>query len=267
VLTYDVGSSGWTDDLTTFSEQTGGENHYMDVASRANAMEALATHISVSQPVLMDIGCSSGFMLKALQKRFPSATVLGCDYVQGPLTSLALSNPSIPLLQFDLTQCPLPGECLDGITLLNVIEHIHDDVSALRQTLRLLKPGGIAVIEVPAGPGLYDVYDKHLMHFRRYRMADLLFKLKSIGFEILHQSHLGFFIYPAFAIVKKRNRKYLEADPIIQRQVVAASIHKVKDNRLMHTVMRLENATRRYFSYPAGIRCVVTCRRPAGGQE
>ncbi len=267
VLAYGVGSSGWTDELTTFSEEAGGENHYMDVASRANAMKALTTHISVNRPVLMDIGCSSGFMLKALKKRFPSSMVLGSDYVQGPLVSLAQSNPEIPLLQFDLTQCPLPGECLDGITLLNVIEHIEDDVSALRQTLRLLKPGGIAVIEAPAGPGLYDVYDKHLMHFRRYRMADLLFMLKSVGFDILHQSHLGFFIYPAFAIVKKRNRRYLKADPIVQREVVASSIHKVKDNRLMHTVMRVENATRRYISYPAGIRCVVTCRRPAGNPE
>ena len=262
VLAYGVGSSGWTDDLTVFSEEAGGENHYMDVASRANAIEALTRHISGDRPVLMDIGCSSGFMLKALKERFPSSTVIGADYVSGPLVNLAHSNPEIPLLQFDLTQCPLPGECLDGITLLNVIEHIEDDVSALRQTLRLLKPGGIAVIEAPAGPGLYDVYDKHLMHFRRYRMADLLAILKSTGFEILHQSHLGFFIYPVFAIVKKRNRKYLNADQMVQRQVVGSRIHKGKDNRLMHTVMRLENAMRTYVSYPAGIRCVVICRRP-----
>ncbi len=267
VLAYGVGNSGWTDDLTTFSEVEGGENHYMDVASRANAMKALKTHISAERPVLMDIGCSSGFMLKALKESFPSSTVIGADYVSGPLVSLAHSNPEIPLLQFDLTHCPLPSECLDGITLLNVIEHIEDDVSALRNTLRLLKPGGIALIEAPAGPGLYDVYDKHLMHFRRYRMADLLSILRSVGFEILHQSHLGFFIYPAFAIVKKRNRRYLKADPAVQREVVASSIHTVKDNRLMHAVMRAENAMRSYIHYPAGIRCVVICRRPAGGTE
>ncbi len=237
----------------------------MDVASRANAIEALITHISVDRPVLMDIGCSSGFMLKALRESFPSSTVIGSDYVRGPLVNLAESNPEIPLLQFDLTQCPLPEKCLDGVTLLNVIEHIEDDASALRQTLRLLKPGGIAVIEAPAGPGLYDVYDKHLMHFRRYRMADLLAILKSAGFEILHRSHLGFFIYPGFVFVKKRNRRYLKADADVQREVVASNIHAVKDSRLMHTVMSLENAMRRYVSYPAGIRCVVICRRPVGG--
>lgn len=267
VLAYGVGSSGWTDDLTTFSEEAGGEHHYMDVASRANAIDALATHVSVDRPVFMDIGCSSGFMLKALKENFPSSTVIGSDYVRGPLVNLAKSNPEIPLLQFDLTRCPLPAECLDGITLLNVIEHIEDDVSALRQTLRLLKPGGIAVIEAPAGPDLYDVYDKHLMHFRRYRMADLLGILKSAGFEILQQSHLGFLIYPGFAFVKKRNRRYLKADPDIQREVVASNIHQGKNSRLMHTVMRFENAMRRYISYPAGIRCVVICRRPAGRPE
>ena len=236
----------------------------MDVASRANALKALATFVSVERPVLMDIGCSSGFMLKALKRHFPAATVLGSDYVQGPLVNLAQSNPDIPLLQFDLTQCPLPGECVDGITLLNVIEHIDDDASALRQTFRLLRPGGVAVIEAPAGPGLYDVYDKHLMHFRRYRMPELLSKVKSAGFQILHQSHLGFFIYPAFALVKKRSRRYLSASADIQRQVVASSIQTVKDNKLMHAVMRLENAMRKFVSFPAGVRCFIICRKPAG---
>ncbi|MEO8125635.1 MAG: class I SAM-dependent methyltransferase [Bryobacteraceae bacterium] len=264
VLAYSVGNSGWTDDLTTFSEETGGENHYMDVASRANALQALATFVTVERPVLMDIGCSSGFMLKALRQRFPAATVLGSDYVKGPLVSLARSHPDIPLLQFDLTQCPLPGECVDGITLLNVIEHIDDDAAALRQTFRLLRPGGVAVIEAPAGPGLYDVYDKHLMHFRRYRMRELLSTVKSAGFQILHRSHLGFFIYPAFALVKKRNRRYLRAEPDVQRRVVASSIQTVKDNSLMHAVMRVENAMRRFVSYPAGVRCFVICRKPAG---
>jgi SAM-dependent methyltransferase len=265
VLAYTVGASGWTDDLTTFSEESAGATHYMDVASRRNAINSLKKHLGVSDPVLMDIGCSSGFMLHELRQRFPSSKVLGSDYVRGPLDSLAQNNPTIPLFQFDLANCPLPTGCLDGITLLNVIEHIEDDVSALRHSLRILKPGGIAVIEAPAGAELYDVYDKHLMHFRRYRMSELLLTLKSAGFEMLEQSHLGFFIYPAFAAVKKRNRRYLKADPAVQRKVVASSIKTVKDSRIMHAIMRIENATRRHIPYPVGVRCVVTCRRPAGG--
>ena len=262
ILSYDVSVSGWTDDLTTFSEENGGGGHYMNVASRSNAIEALRTYLDRPVPVLMDIGCSSGFMLKDLQAAFPAAAVLGSDYVRGPLDSLARSNPEIPLLQFDLTQCPLPAESLDGITLLNVLEHVEDDYSALQQVFRILKPGGIAVIEVPAGPKLFDVYDKYLMHFRRYRMKEFLLMLRLAGFEILEQSHLGFFIYPAFAAVKKRNRRYLTADPSVQRKIVASNNNQATNSRIIHGIMRAESIVRQYISLPIGIRCVVTARRP-----
>jgi SAM-dependent methyltransferase len=63
------------------------------------------------------------------------------------------------LLHFDLRHCPLPDGSFDGVILLNVLEHIKEDAAALRQIARILKPGGIAAIEVPAGRGLYDIYD------------------------------------------------------------------------------------------------------------
>ena len=52
-----------------------------------------------------------------------------------------------------------------------MLEHVEDDQAAIRQVYRILQPGGVAVIEVPAGPDLYDIYDRQLMHHRRYRCA------------------------------------------------------------------------------------------------
>ncbi len=57
--------------------------------------------------------------------------------------------------------------------MLNVLEHIRGDALALRQVHRILRPGGVVVIEVSAGPKLYDVYDELLMHHRRYRLPSL----------------------------------------------------------------------------------------------
>jgi SAM-dependent methyltransferase len=228
-------------------------------------LRAMAAHLANPEPALMDIGCSSGFMLQDLRDKFPAAAVIGSDCVRGPLNALAVSHPEIPLLQFDLTQCPLPSKTLDGITLLNVLEHIEGDAAAVKQVFRILKPGGIAVIEVPAGPHLFDVYDKHLMHFRRYRMKDFLPMLRAAGFEILEQSHLGFLIYPAFAAVKKRNRRHLDAPPDIQRRIVAANNNQASDSKVMRAVMRAEGFLRRSLSLPAGIRCVATVRRPLNG--
>ena len=169
---------------------------------------------------------------------------------------------NVPLLHFDLLKCPCPDESFDALVLLNVLEHIEDDLGAARQALRILKPGGVAVIEVPAGPGLYDVYDQELMHFRRYKMAGLLDTLRTAGFEILDRSHLGFFLFPGFWLVKKRNRRYLNASPEIKRGIVRRNISRYRSSPLMHYIMRTESKLRKVIYYPFGIRCLVTCRKP-----
>jgi ubiquinone/menaquinone biosynthesis C-methylase UbiE len=262
-LSYHTGSVAWNDGLTEVHEEVAGDDHYIDRASREHAAEQLRRWLPVPHPTVMDIGCSSGFFLELLRQRFPNCAIVGADCVRGPLERLSKSMPDIPLLQFDLSMCPLPDQSFDALVLLNVFEHIEDDLGAARQAHRILRPGGVAVVEVPAGPHLYDVYDRQLLHFRRYRMADLLDRLRTAGFEILERSHLGCFLYPAFRRVKKRNQKYLSASPAVQLEVVKRSISRSSNSGLMHIIMRLESGLRDWISYPVGIRCLVTCRRPA----
>jgi ubiquinone/menaquinone biosynthesis C-methylase UbiE len=261
ILAYDVGESGWTDDLTSFHEDIAGDSHYIDRASRAHALEALRRFLPRQPSVVMDIGCSSGYMLETMKANLPGATIIGADYVRGPLEQLAQRMPDVPLLQFDLTRCPLPSGCLDAVVLLNVLEHIEDDLAAIRQVARILKPGGIAVIELPAGPDLYDIYDKRLLHFRRYRMDDLVAKLQSQSFRVLDRSHLGFFLYPAFWIAKKRGQRLLKSDAQTQQKIVAKQIQAGKSNAVLHWVMGVEAALRKRIYYPFGIRCLVTCSK------
>src|ERR1700692_413846 len=102
LLSYEVGKSGWTDELTTFHENTAGEDHYMDRASRRHTLRQLRRWLPVPSPVIVDIGCSSGIMLNSLLEEFPGASILGADYVRGPLEALARNLEGVPLLQFDL---------------------------------------------------------------------------------------------------------------------------------------------------------------------
>ena len=64
------------------------------------------------------------------------------------------------------------------------------------EQLRLLCDNGLLILEVPAGKFLYDEYDKQLLHFRRYKMLDLIKKVENAGFVIEGKTHLGFFIFP-----------------------------------------------------------------------
>jgi ubiquinone/menaquinone biosynthesis C-methylase UbiE len=259
VLSYETGSSGWTDDLTSFHEEHAGSGHFIDRASRQRALDQLDKHLKAGSPVILEIGCSSGFMLCAMRERMPQAFLVGSDYVRGPLEQLATRMPDVPLLQFDLVDCPLPDSCVDAVVLLNVLEHIEDDSAAVRQLYRILKPGGIVVIEVPAGPNLYDVYDKLLMHFRRYTLRGLKRIVEESGFQVVSQSHLGVFIYPGFWMVKKRHRRFLSEDDAMQEQVVKQNISQTRNSRLLETLMRFERRLGERVSYPFGIRCVLTC--------
>lgn len=261
ILAFDAALSGWTDELTSFHEEVAGDNHYIDVASRNHAIASLRRRIK-SDSVVIDIGCSSGSMMRELRRVFPEVCLVGADYISGPLLGLAEAMPGIPFLQFNLVTCPLFSDSVDAVVLLNVLEHIEDDLAAIQQVFRIIKPGGVAVIEVPSGPHLFDIYDKRLLHFRRYELNSLIEKVQSVGFVVEERSHLGALVYPAFLLVKKRNQRYKESSKEEQAQIVAKSISQGRNNPIMTAVMRVEEALRRYVHYPAGIRCLVTCRKP-----
>lgn len=265
VLCYNVGRSGWTGELTRFHEETAGSDHSIDRASRRHALEQIRKYLKGASPVILEVGCSSGFMLRLLREHLPNAFVMGSDYVREPLEQLAARMRDVPLLQFDLVKCPLPEKSLDAVVLLNVLEHIQDDAAALRQVHHILKPGGIAVIEVPSGPHLYDVYDKMLLHCRRYSLAEMRRLANSAGFRVIERSHLGFCVYPAFWLAKQCNKRFLAAGEALQQEIVARNIHRTKKSLVFDVIMQVELALGRYISYPFGIRCVLTCiKMPQG---
>jgi ubiquinone/menaquinone biosynthesis C-methylase UbiE len=266
VLAYDAGQSHWSAELTELHESEAGADHPIDLASRALAVRTLVQHLPPrgAGSAVIDVGCSSGFVIEDIQRALPEAALIGADYLLAPLEKLGARLPNLPLLQFDLRRCPLPDACVDAVTALNVLEHIDDDRAALGHIARILKPGGVAHIEVPAGPGLYDIYDEHLMHHRRYRLADLLALARECGFQVIKGTHLGCLVYPMFALVKKRQRRLLSASPEVKRRQVAAQISQTSRSRVLAAAMRTELALGKRFSYPFGIRCIAVLRRNAG---
>jgi SAM-dependent methyltransferase len=260
VVSYGVGASGWSDGLTTMHEDVAGAAHPIDVASRRHAVGQLRRHLPSADAAVLEVGCSSGYLLRDMREALPEAFLIGADYVRGPLETLADAMPTVPILQFDLQRCPLPDACVDAVVLLNVLEHIENDVSAVGHLFRILRPGGVAVVEIPAGPGLYDVYDKQLMHFRRYRRKGAVSLFKNAGFRIAKASHLGFFVYPAFWAVKKKNR--LLAREQAAAEVVATDIKMTSSSAVLSALMNLELWLGEKMSFPVGIRCLITCRKP-----
>ena len=98
---------------------------------------------------------------------------------------------------------PLPDASLDHVTALDVLEHVADDVAVVRGFHRLLKPGGLAVVTVPAGMALWSDWDVALHHFRRYDRGQLRALFPDAAWEIVHVNYTNVLVYPAVWVVRK----------------------------------------------------------------
>lgn len=259
VLAYDVGASGWTDDLTKLHEGASTEgDHFIDKASRKHALAEVRGALPPGSPTLLEVGCSSGYVLKEMRRQFPSAFVIGADYTLGTLVSLGARLPGVPLIRLDMTKCPLPDASVDVAVLLNVLEHIEDDGAAVRHIYRILKPGGTAVIEVPAGPELFDDYDRELMHFRRYTLEGLSKLFSGAGFYIRRENYFGALLYPFFRRAKVKAKQTVAGSHVANEIARSSKLNAIGD-----MIMTTESFLRPHVRFPAGIRCVLTATKPA----
>jgi ubiquinone/menaquinone biosynthesis C-methylase UbiE len=264
ILKYTECDIGWDASLTDFHEkEVEAGNYYIDRASRLHACFELESIKKTKNIVILEIGSSSGYLLRDIKKSFPDAFLIGSDCISETLENIA-ADSRIPLIQFDLVKCPLPDDYVDVIIALNVLEHIENDTEALKQIYRILKPGGYAIIEVPANQDLYDFFDEQLKHFRRYNLKNLRKMATNENFRIIRASHFGFFIYPAFKIVKLWNKRKNQPNIQYSKTNVKNLIHMGGpfNEYILYWIMLVELYLGKVISYPTGIRCLLTIQKP-----
>jgi len=270
VLAYSTNPTGWDETLTALHEAEAGDGaHPIDLASRHAAIDALRRHRFPEDGALLEIGCSSGFLLRDLKRAFPNAEIVGSDVFLELLERLGRSLPGLPLVQMDLLQCPIRGGQFDAVVALNVLEHIESDTTALLRMAELLKPEGILVLEVPQGPNLYDLYDAYLKHFRRYSKQEVVAKCSSSGFKPIEVKFLGFVPYIPFWLMKKLNRlRYGKRGERALRlqELVRGQIKTTADSKLLRLAFLVEKALCTRISAPIGIRCTLVARASDAGQ-
>ena len=89
----------------------------------------------------------------------------------------------------------------DSITMINVLEHIEDDVGALRDLARLLRPGGRIVIYVPALNWLYSDFDRRIGHYRRYSQWRMRELTASAGLRVVDMRYVNALAIPGWALL------------------------------------------------------------------
>jgi len=259
------GAYNWSDSLETIHNESIVSAHPVDHFERELVLAYTDKFLFREKPpVICDFGCSTGFMLQALKNRIAGKAVfIGVDAVGSGLRKLHVKEPEMLLFKFDIAKIPFPENVLDVVICLNVLEHIEDDITVLREFERVLKPGGVACIVVPYGDKLYDYYDESCMHVRRYGRNELLDKLRNAGFSIIRHSFLSCLLYIPFYIKKKINRTIWKKgiSDVNKMTMMQNDIKATKDNILIRSLFALDNELSKRFSLPFGIREVVLVQK------
>lgn len=272
---------GWTQTLTEENKAHRFGNP-LDAVTYGHTLEQVQRYSKGSKGTLLEVGSSAGhFIQKIKEQQEQPALLIGSDYIQGNCATLAQKFPGTPFISFDLVNSPLKKESIDCVVSLHVLEHIKEDQQAVQSIYDLLKPGGIAVIEVPAGSTTYDISDAYYLHYRRYDMQQLCSLFHNAGFEILEKNYLGVLDYPLHWLRKQWGRyqygvtqyqeNYTEEQRNLHKQVAQQRSHYGKTPGRIENffdgawfkrgLYSVESWLRKSITFPFGARCSITCRK------
>jgi SAM-dependent methyltransferase len=162
-----------------------------EILTRVIARLGLPSHAE-----LLEIGAGTGGNLGMLSQHGIVSAVemdpFAREHASG-VSGLEVSNGCLP------DQLPFADGSFDLICLFDVLEHVEDDTKALERVHRLLKPGGRAVITVPAYAWLYGAHDKAHHHFRRYTSRQLRFKARNAGLRVCRSGYFNALLFPLIA--------------------------------------------------------------------
>ncbi len=146
---------------------------------------------------VLDAGCGSGRTLEELVDYGHAAGIELDDDAAEVARTRGIADVRVGRLE----QLPWPAATFDLITCLDVIEHIADDRSAVRELLRVCKPGGFMLVTVPAYQALWSRHDEANHHYRRYSRGSLRRAVTGAGWTIVRISSFNsVLLVPAAAI-------------------------------------------------------------------
>ncbi len=228
------------------------EDHYWWFVSRRRLALSLLAEYFPDPTLGLDLGSGTGAFLSELQSKF---RCLGMDFSPHAL-AFSKERGLVDLIQGDAERIPLHSDSIDLVVSLDTLEHVPNDVAAFDEILRVLKPGGTLILNVPAYRWLWGPHDEALMHYRRYTRKFLRERLTSAGFEVRKTSYSVFFLFPAVVasrIIEKFRRgeakvRLPQFPPFWNRQLVG--------------LMDFEAKLLKWVGLPYGSSLVAVARKP-----
>jgi SAM-dependent methyltransferase len=167
---------------------------------------------------------------------------------------LSASRASVPILEGYLPDgLPIENQSADMVVMLDVLEHIDDDLGALKAVSRKLKSGARLLVTVPALPFLWSVHDQEHHHKRRYTAQTLRAVVEQSGLELEKISYFNTLLFPLIAGV--RGLKAMTGNTQPDTGVPAPWL-----NSILTTIFGLERFLVGRFPLPIGVSLMMVAR-------
>ncbi len=151
-----------------------------------------ATGVRPSAARILDAGCGSGRNMVELSRH---GAVTGVELSQTSV-GLARARAAGEVIEGSVLEMPFDPSSFDLAVSLDVIEHLEDDLGALRELRRVISPGGALLVTVPAYQWLWSGHDEINRHHRRYTRRSLLAVAERAGWECARTTYFNSLLLP-----------------------------------------------------------------------
>lgn len=187
-----------------FVEMAGLQDRHWWFAARRRILADVIHRLPLpASAEILEIGCGTGANLAMLAG-------FGCLYAMehdDMARDFAMSLGICPVAAGGLPEpVPFPDRSFDLVCLLDVLEHIENDTAALTRIARLLRPGGMLLVTVPAYGWLWSGHDTAHHHFQRYTAGVLAARARQAGFRPLRLGYFNTLLFPLIAAVRLLQR-------------------------------------------------------------
>ena len=212
----------------------------------------------MSGPRILDAGCGTGGILDAIKNKY-NMDGIGFDISREAL-SLCSVRGLLKLIQASANEMPFYNEQFDVIISLDLLYHlaIVDDLHVIQNFNRVLCPGGILLLNLPAYEKLKSSHDIAIHTRHRYTRKELKNKLVIANFEIIKISYRNTLLFPLVAFVRlikkwgalKQNQKNsdLKYSPLFL-------------NKFLSYIFYFENWLLKYLHFPFGLSIFCVARK------
>ena len=151
---------------------------------------------------ILDAGCGSGRNMIELA---PYGSVTGVELSETSV-ALARERDAGEVVAGSVLEMPFADDSFDLAVSLDVIEHLEDDLTALRELRRTVAPGGSLLVTVPAYQWLWSGHDEINHHHRRYTRRSLQRVAERAGWHQTRTTYFNSLLLPVAIVLRVLDR-------------------------------------------------------------